>query len=236
MLYTISNVFERPGLVRETVYLHLRDLILGGKFAPGEKLGEVELGTLLGVSRTPIREAVQRLVQEGLLASSANRGVWVRVLSADEAREVYEVRETLDGLGAELAARHHGEDDARKLTEALERLEAAGRDYREQTALDLAFHRAVMEASHNSALLDLARTLEQRVALIKHQTRTYNAHPHTREQHHAILRGVLNRDETAAREAAKAHVRTFASLVLAELTSTSLLTTAGDDLDELEES
>jgi DNA-binding GntR family transcriptional regulator len=213
-------VFERPGLVRDGVYQHLRDAILAGDFTPGDKLGEADLVARLGVSRTPIREALQRLVQEGLLAASANRGVWVRVLTEREARDTYEVRETLDGLAAELAAKHHTEEDAARLTAALHALEAAGSDYREQTRLDLAFHREVVLSAHNGVLSDLARTLEQRVALIKHLTRTYNAHPDTTRQHHAILHAVLARDPNAARDAARAHVRTFAALVLSELEPT----------------
>nr|WP_157449025.1 GntR family transcriptional regulator [Deinococcus peraridilitoris] len=213
-------MFERPTLVRDEVYQHLRSAILQGEFSPGEKLGEAELVARLGVSRTPIREAVQRLVQEGLLEASANRGVWVRQIGAREARDTYAVRETLDGLAAELAALEHREDDAQRLREALELLDDAGGDYREQTRLDLAFHREVVRASHNVALADLARSLEQRVALIKHLTRTYNAHPQTSQQHHAILNAVLARDAAGAQAAARLHVRTFAELALRDLPST----------------
>lgn len=212
--------FRRPELVREGVYQHLRRAVLDGELLPGERLGEAELGGQLGVSRTPVREALMRLTQDGLLLAEANKGVRVRTVTAPEARDVYAVREELDGLAAALAATHHTPADAEALRRALARLEAAqgaGRDYREQTRLDLAFHRAVTQAAHNAALSDLARDLEQRVALIKHQTRTYNAHPQTGAQHGAILRAVLARDAPGAREAARQHVRTFAALVLSDL-------------------
>ncbi|WP_034383285.1 GntR family transcriptional regulator [Deinococcus sp. YIM 77859] len=210
--------FERPSLVRDGVYEHLRRAVLDGEIAPGERIAEVELGEKLGVSRTPIREALMRLTQDGLLVAEANKGVRVRALSAAEARETYVVREELDGLAAALAARAHRGADAAALRAALATLNAApGGDYREQTRLDLAFHRSVTLAAHNAALADLARRLEQRVALIKHQTRTYNAHPDTGAQHAAILDAILARDAEAAREAARAHVRTFAALVLHDL-------------------
>ena len=212
--------FERPGLVREGVYQHLRRAVLDGEIVPGERLGEVELGQQLGVSRTPIREALMRLTQDGLLVAEANKGVRVRVLSAAEARDTYTVREELDGLAAALAAAHHTPTDAEALRAALDALGAArGADYREQTRLDLAFHRAITGAAHNAALSDLARDLESRVALIKHQTRTYNARPETAAGHAAILDAVLRRDAGAAREAARAHVRTFGGLVVGELGS-----------------
>lgn len=210
--------FQRPALVRDGVYGHLRRAVLDGEIAPGERIGEVELGERLGVSRTPIREALMRLTQDGLLVAEANRGVRVRTISASEARDTYVVREELDGLAASLAALHHTPADGAALKAALDGLNTAPEtDYREQTRLDLAFHRAVTSAGHNAALGDLARDLEQRVALIKHQTRTYNAHPQTDAQHAAILRAVLDRDAGAAREAARVHVRTFARLVLQDL-------------------
>lgn len=213
--------FERPTLVRDGVYDHLRRALLDGDLAPGERLGEVELGQQLGVSRTPIREALMRLTQDGLLTTEANRGVRVRTVTAAEARDAYVVREELDGLAAALAAREHTAADARTLNAALDTLNAApGTDYREQTRLDLAYHRAVTDAAHNTVLGILARDLEQRVALIKHQTRTYNAHPDTAAQHAAILHAILARDADAAREAARTHVRTFAALVLHDLTRT----------------
>ncbi|MBB5232603.1 GntR family transcriptional regulator [Deinococcus budaensis] len=213
--------FERPTLVRDGVYGHLRRAVLDGEIAPGERLGEVELGERLGVSRTPVREAIMRLTQDGLLVAEANKGVRVRTVSAAEAQGTYVVREELDGLAAALAAQAHTEADAGALRGALDALNAApGGDYREQTRLDLAFHREVTLAAHNTALAELARWLSLRVALIKHQTRIYNAHPDTAAQHGAILSAVLARDADAAREAARTHVRTFAPLVMQNLGET----------------
>ena len=210
--------FERPTLVRDGVYDHLRRAVLDGEIPPGERLAEVELGERLGVSRTPIREALMRLTQDGLLTSEANKGVRVRTITATEARDTYVVREELDGLAAALAAQHHTPQDAAQLEAAMHALNAArSDDYREQTRVDLAFHRAIAQASHNAALIDLARDLEQRIALIKHQTRKYNADPRTDQQHHAILQAVLARQPTKARAVAQEHVRTFKNLVLHEL-------------------
>ncbi|CAM3544598.1 GntR family transcriptional regulator [Deinococcus frigens] len=216
--HSAPAAFARPVLVRDGVYEHLRRAVLDGEIAPGERIGEVELGERLGVSRTPIREAIMRLMQDGLLVGSANRGVRVRTVTAQEARDTYAVREELDGLGAALAAAAHTAADAAALRAALDEVGAArGDDYRQQTRLDLNFHRAITHAAHNAALGDLARDLEQRVALIKHQTRTYNAHPDTAVQHATILRAVLDRDAAAARKAARLHVRTFGALVLQDL-------------------
>ena len=75
-------MFTRPTLIRESVYDHLRNAILNGEFQPAERLGEMELTERLGVSRTPIREAIGRLTQDGLLEGTPGRGVRIRVVSA----------------------------------------------------------------------------------------------------------------------------------------------------------
>lgn len=218
-----TGAFARPALVRDGVYEHLRGAILEGEYLPTERLAEVDLAHKLGVSRTPIREALMRLTQDGLVISEANKGMRVRVLDMAEAQETYRVREEIDGLAAQLAAQCHTPQQGEGLRAALGQLEAAAgsSDYREQTRLDLAFHRAIVAASQNSVLQLLSRDLESRVALIKHQTRTYNAHPVTDAQHARILSAILGGDAQAAGEAARLHVRTFADLMLKDLSSVS---------------
>ena len=162
-----------------------------------------------------------RLTQDGLIDTEANKGVRVRQLGLQEIGETYVVRVELDGLAAALAAEQHSLSDAVSLRLALAQLDnAAPGDYREQTLLDLAFHRCVVEAAHNAVLSALCRDLDVRVSLIKHQTRRSNAYVHTHDQHAAILEAVLARDAEAAREAARLHVRTFAALVMADLQPT----------------
>ena len=100
-------LFARPQLVRNEVYEHLKLEILSGILEPNSKLAEIPLSERLGVSRTPVREAVQRLAQDGLVLIEANKGAKVRGINAQEIEEIYAVREVLDGLSAKLAAQHH---------------------------------------------------------------------------------------------------------------------------------
>ena len=223
-------MFTRPTLIRESVYDHLRNAILNGEFQPAERLGEMELTERLGVSRTPIREAIGRLTQD-----IARAGIHLKLRASGDgvcaALDVQPLdslhRPSVDALfssaaamygAAALAATAHTDADAGVLEATLRELEAASsEDYREQTRLDLTFHRRIAQAAHNLPLLDLARDLEQRIALVKHQTRVYNSHPQTAAQHRTILQAVLARDQEAAREAAALHVRTFAALVMENL-------------------
>lgn len=205
------------------VYEALRGALLAGAYPAGAHLTEAALCAELGVSRTPVREALQRLAEAGLLAAAVGRGMRVRRLSAEEAVGVYAVRAELDGLAAELLAARPGRAAALvPVRAALEALNGAARegtpgDAREQTRLDLAFHRAVTVASGNATLLRLARDLEGLVALIKHQTGRHNAHPLAAGQHAAILEAIAGGDPVAARRVAREHVFTFSRLVQADL-------------------
>src|SRR5690606_1353037 len=103
--YDVAN-FMRPQTVTEGVYQYLRDEILTGRLAAGQRILEKELAHSLNVSRTPIREAVRQLAQEGLLVVKPNRGVYVRTLTLSEAIATYAVRESLESMAPRLAARH----------------------------------------------------------------------------------------------------------------------------------
>ena len=96
--------FRRPNQVREAVYRHLKDLLLSGRFSPGERLSEPLLAQELGVSRTPVREALMRLAEEGLVELVPGKGARVRVFAPEEVEEVYGVRALLEGEAAREAA------------------------------------------------------------------------------------------------------------------------------------
>ena len=96
--------FERPNSIREAAYKHLRDAILSGLLAPGKRVSEPAIAEQLGLSRTPIREALQYLAKEGLVEMVPNKGARVRQLALKEIKEVYQVRAFLEAEGARLAA------------------------------------------------------------------------------------------------------------------------------------
>ena len=113
---------ESPGTSRsESVVVSLRDMIMRGEFAAGFHLQEIPLAERMGVSRTPIREALNMLAKEGLLEPGPKRGYKIRTFSVDEIVEAYEVRATLEGLGCRLLAEQGlPEETVKKLRECLE--------------------------------------------------------------------------------------------------------------------
>lgn len=210
--------FQRPHSVREAAYAHLRGAILMGALLPGARISEPGLAQELGVSRTPVREALQRLAQEGLVELLPGKGARVRVLSTEEVREVYDVRALLEGEAAALAAQNATEDELSRLERLLQALDVLPKEaYAQQMQVDFDFHTALIEAAHNKTLARIYADLRSSLTLVRSFQQTLSQHPKTRQQHRAILSALKARNPAEAAEAARAHVRYFRDLVMQSL-------------------
>lgn len=196
------------------MHRRLRHRLLLGDWPPGTRLREAELADAYGVSRTPVREAVRRLLQEGLLEARPTQGVRVREPDLRAALDAYDVREALEGMAARLAAERATPDGRRDLTEILVRLEAsADDDPAAQVEADLAFHRRVAELSGNESLIRALDGLAGQVVPLKVHTRDQNAALATRRQHRAVADAIVRGDGDAAETAMRGHVAWFRSLL-----------------------
>ncbi|NBC94842.1 MAG: FCD domain-containing protein [Deinococcus-Thermus bacterium] len=205
---------DRPPTVAGEVYRRLRQHLLLGAWAPGTRLREAELADRFGVSRTPVREAVRRLLQEGLLEDRPTQGVRVREPDLAAALDAYAVREQLEGMAARLAAERADGDARQGLAELLNRVEAsAEKDEAAQVEADLAFHRHVAELAASAPLLRALETLAGHVTPLKVHTRDQNAAATTRAQHRAVAEAIQAGDGDAAERAMRAHVAWFAELL-----------------------
>ncbi|WP_337845951.1 GntR family transcriptional regulator [Thermus sp.] len=210
--------FRRPNQLREAVYRHLKDLLLSGRFAPGERLSEPLLAQELGVSRTPVREAFMRLAEEGLVELVPGKGARVRRFSPEEVEEVYGVRALLEGEAARLAALRATLWELEELKERLKAIDEAPReDYAEQMRRDLEFHRTLVRLSGNRTLFRLYEDLLSSLALARSALPNLSQEETTREEHRAILEALKARDPEGARRAVEAHVERFKGLVLEHL-------------------
>lgn len=154
----------------ELIADQIRVGILDGTFPPHHQLAEVELARQLHVSRGPVREAMQRLIQEGLLRSERNRGVFVVELDDDDARDVYVARAAVEKAAAVLVARRGAPDDLAAVDSVLDRLRAAaGSSWNEVVEIDLEFHATIVERAGSERLQRMFRTLaaETRLCLIR---------------------------------------------------------------------
>ena len=148
----------------DRVYTTLRQGILDGIYAPGARLGEADLAVALGVSRTPIREALRRLGSEGLLSTLPNKGARVRTWSTSELSDISDLRAILEGYAAGQAATRVTDADIVAMDDLVTRMEAATADGTAAdidliTELNRAFHGAVIDASGNALLPGLMHSL-----------------------------------------------------------------------------
>jgi DNA-binding GntR family transcriptional regulator len=147
-------------LLSDEAYVVLRAAIIDGTLAPGERLRDAELVLRLGLSRTPIREALARLQEDGLVESEPNRYTRVAPLDRRDARDAYPIVAALHGLAAELGVRHLTAQDMRTMQSQNQRFARAiaAVDVDEAMAADDAFHGVLIDASGNPAI---AATLDR---------------------------------------------------------------------------
>lgn len=189
----------------------MRAAILEGRLQPGERLVEERLSTELGMSRVPIREAIQQLIAEGLaVPAEGTRGAQVATMTEDFARDLIEVRAVLEGLTARLAARHCDAKTRAGIEALLERgaalAAAPERDAEQLAALNIAFHDLLALAGTNQALREVMRPLRERTELVFRRNSTERA-VRDWQEHAMILEAVSEGDEELAALLAARHVR-----------------------------
>jgi DNA-binding GntR family transcriptional regulator len=179
------------------VYEGIKQLILSGKLRPGQKLAERDLGERLKVSRTPIREALGRLVQDGLVESRPQRGHFVREVDAKTVEDLYDLREMLEKHAIRLAMRRLSEAD-------MAELERLGRQLREGQRI----HEIIARASRNDLLFEMLMRLYDRLQMFVWIDAFYaDEAPLTRREHQAIIRAARGRDEKKLLKLAESHLR-----------------------------
>jgi DNA-binding GntR family transcriptional regulator len=207
---------QRIRLVDEATRV-VRNAILGGKFAPGTRLRQGPLADQLGISRTPLREALMKLEQEGLIGRLPRGGLTVVELKLEEAIELYEIREMLDGLAAALTARKADKKITKLLEAHLKKMEKCleKQNAHEWFIHHVAFHEAVMEASGNSRLMTLVSTVRLSIqrfhpVLLTTPDRLNKAF----QEHVAIFKAIKAGDPKAAERLARQHIVNARDIVI----------------------
>lgn len=182
----------------ELIADRIRAGVLDGTFPPQTQLGEVELARQLQVSRGPVREAMQRLIQEGLLRSERNRGVFVVELDDDDARDIYVARAAVEKAAAVRVARRGDPDDLAALDAVVERLaEAVESSWTEVVEIDMEFHTTVVDRCNSERLQRMFRTLVAETRLCLVRLEPFYPHKETVvDEHRDILEAIRTRDET----------------------------------------
>jgi DNA-binding GntR family transcriptional regulator len=207
-LRALWRAHARGATLAESVYQTLRAAIREGALSEAEPLREGRLATRLAVSRTPVREALQRLIREGLIGHANGKGVAVPALEARDLEEVYAIRLALEPAAAALAARGASDSELAAMRAVLDQAEIAREnDPRRLAALSARFGDLVGEASRNRRLAALLR--QHRDVILRTEGTTLG-HPGRAEkalaEQRALLTALQARDAEAAAEAAREHL------------------------------
>ena len=215
---------DLPLIERKTLhqrgYEALLHLIASGALPPGAQLDEQSLAVRLGISRTPIRAAIARLMQEGLLVSLPYRGTFVRSFTAQEIDGLYHARAALEALAAREAAARMTEEQIATIRALLDECQAAldAGDVAAFGQADARFHRALADASGNTTVVELLESLRLRVQVLRDLA---NNEPGLRErtatERKLILDALERRDGDAAALLLEGHINSVRETVMRQL-------------------
>ena len=195
--------------LRDVVFQTLRQAILREDLAPGERLMEIPLANKLGVSRTPLREAIRMLEQEGLVVMIPRRGAQVAGISEKSLRDVLEVRKSLEKLAVELACERMTEEDMKEMNRAEEAFSAA---VHEGDALRIAetdeqFHDVIYNSTGNTKLVQLLNNLREQMYRYRlEHIKDEKSRLSLLEEHQRVMAALRSRDVELAKKAAGEHI------------------------------
>ncbi len=193
---------DSPALT-DRAYHRIRDAIAGLVLQPGQPLTEASLAEWLAIGRTPVREALLRLRDEGLVQSIPRKGYYVSMISADEAQEIYEMLEGLESTAAKLAAERATPEGIARLEETVQRMESAlaADDLDSWATADDAAHEAILDMAGNQHIHRVVQSLKVRIKRMQLFTlRTRRRIPHSTQMHRAQLEAIRSGDGKLARE------------------------------------
>ncbi|MGO5165004.1 MULTISPECIES: GntR family transcriptional regulator [unclassified Candidatus Paralachnospira] len=195
--------------LRDVVFNTLRRAILRGELVPGQRLMEIRLADQMGVSRTPVREAIRKLELEGLVVMVPRKGAEVAHISGKNLRDVLEVRRALEELAGELACERMSAEDFKKLEQANLKF-ASVLDSDDITVLgqaDEEFHGLIYQATDNDRLVQMVNHLREQMYRYRiEHLKNKSQRTILLQEHQDIMRALAARDVEAVRRAIRAHI------------------------------
>jgi DNA-binding GntR family transcriptional regulator len=202
--------------LRDVVFNTLREAILRGELVPGERLMELQLASKLGVSRTPIREAIRMLEQEGLAITIPRKGAIVAGMTEKEMQDVLQIREALEELSVQVACDKITDEEIaglRKNMKSFQRSLDTG-DLKKMAQADVEFHDVIYQATDNQKLINMLNNLREqmyryRVEYLKNP----DNHQQLLDEHEAIYQGIVARDKDAVTATMRKHITNQVNVV-----------------------
>ncbi len=193
--------------ISQKVYAELIEAIRDGRFGPGDRVRAEDVAKALNVSRTPVREALSRLQERGLLEASSS-GLAVAKLERHAVLELYDMRELLEGSAARFAAQHASASDLYAMRQIAAVFAEPSNDHSRVARLNRAFHSAIQEAAHNRYLISMLDGMHDTLMLLPSTTFAVQGRQELAvKEHHEILNAIERRDPEAAERLARDHIR-----------------------------
>lgn len=204
--------------LRDVVFNTLREAILKGELKPGERLMELQLAAKLGVSRTPIREAIRMLEQEGLAVTVPRKGAEVAKMTEKDMEDVLQIREALDELAVKIACEQIQDDQLQELSETMHEFEESTKtgNVKKIAEADVKFHDIIYQSTGNPKLVNMLNNLREqmyryRVEYLKDESN----YPTLMKEHKDIVEGLREKNKERVAEAMYKHVNNQAVAVKA---------------------
>ncbi|MDQ2086047.1 GntR family transcriptional regulator [Herbivorax sp. ANBcel31] len=208
--------------LREVIFNTLREAIISGELKPGERLMEVKLAEKMGVSRTPVREAIRKLELEGLVEMFPRKGAHVAKLSVKNIMDVLEVRASLDGLATSLAAERIKDEEIKNLGHILSQFESYAKKDNLQGTIkkDVEFHDLIYGASGNDKLIQIVCKLREQIHRFRViYLKDYSSHKALVKEHEDIYEAISKRDRDKAQIYAQRHIKKQEEIITKALKS-----------------
>lgn len=206
--------------LRDVVFQALRQAIITGEFAPGERLMEIKLANKLGVSRTPVREAIRMLELEGLVVMIPRRGAEVARITEKDLRDALEVRTAIEELSVELACERIDEKGKEKLKQACNDFKAAidTKHVQNIVDMDVKFHEVIFEITNNQRLISIAQNLREQVYRYRVEyVKDFSYHDVLVDEHYQITNAIFTNNVVTAKEIMRNHLYNQELIVIKNL-------------------
>lgn len=195
--------------LREIVFESLREAIINATLKPGERLMEIQLAEEMGVSRTPVREAIRKLELEGFVVMVPRKGAYVAGVSIKDIADVFEVRAALEGLAAGLAAERITDNELEVLERSLVHVAEASEagDLEKLVTMDTDFHDILYKACRNERLIQIVSNLREQIQRFRSTSLSQPGRMKLAwEEHKEIVEAISERNVELARELAREHI------------------------------
>jgi DNA-binding GntR family transcriptional regulator len=195
--------------LRELVFESLREAIISGQLKPGERMMEIQMAEEMGVSRTPVREAIRKLELEGLVVMIPRKGAYVSGLSLKDIADVFEVRGALEGLAAELASERITDEELERLERYLVQIteDIEKGDLNKVVETDTEFHTQLYKASRNDWLLQIINNLREQIQRFRTTSLSLPGRMKIAvDEHRQIVEAISSRNGKLARKLAQEHI------------------------------